>query len=83
MFLPHCRFCSSTMGEVSRFAGRRGQGIVKSGKGIIHMPITPQDFVSNKKLDDAVFAAYGWKSDLSNEEILERLLALNLERAKK
>ncbi len=47
------------------------------------MPITPQDFVSNKKLDDAVFAAYGWKSDLSNEEILERLLALNLERAKK
>jgi hypothetical protein len=35
-----------------------------------------------KKLDEAVFAAYGWKSDLSDEEILERLLALNLERSK-
>jgi hypothetical protein len=27
-------------------------------------------------------AAYGWKSDLSDEEILEKLLALNLERSK-
>ena len=25
---------------------------------------------------EAVFAAYGWKSDLSDEEILEKLLAL-------
>jgi hypothetical protein len=32
----------------------------------------------HKKLDQAVFAAYGWPSDLSDEEILERLLALNL-----
>ena len=42
-----------------------------------------QDFVRNiahKKLDQAVFAAYGWKSDLSDEEILEKLLSLNLER---
>ena len=28
------------------------------------------------------FAAYGWKPDLSDEEILEKLLSLNLERAK-
>jgi len=35
-----------------------------------------------KKLDEAVFAAYGWKSDLSDDEILEKLLALNLERSK-
>jgi hypothetical protein len=35
----------------------------------------------HKKLDEAVFAAYGWLSDLSDEEILERLLASNLERA--
>jgi len=28
-----------------------------------------------KKLDEAVFAAYGWKSDLSDDEILEKLLA--------
>lgn len=38
--------------------------------------------LTHKKLDEAVFAAYGWKSDLSDEEILEKLLALNLERVK-
>ena len=37
--------------------------------------------LAHKKLDAAVFAAYGWPADLSDEEILERLLALNLERA--
>ena len=45
------------------------------------LELTPQDFVI-KKLDEAVFAAYGWKSDLSDEEILEKLLSLNLERGK-
>jgi len=38
-------------------------------------------FPDHKKLDQAVFAAYGCKSDLSDEEILEKLLALNLERS--
>ena len=33
-------------------------------------------------LHEAVFAAYGWKSDLSDEEVLERLLALNLDRSR-
>ena len=37
--------------------------------------------LAHKRLDEAVFAAYGWKPDLSDEQILERLLALNLERA--
>ena len=32
--------------------------------------------------DKAVFASYDWKSDLSDEEIFENLLALNLERTK-
>ena len=32
-------------------------------------------------LDRAVFAAYGWDPDISDEELLEKLLALNLERA--
>jgi len=32
------------------------------------------------RLDEAVFAAYGRKSDMSDEEILEKLLYLNLER---
>jgi hypothetical protein len=37
--------------------------------------------LAHKRLDESVFAAYGWKSDLSDEEILEKLLALNLERS--
>lgn len=37
--------------------------------------------LAHKKLDAAVAAAYGWPADLSDEEILARLLALNLERA--
>jgi type II restriction/modification system DNA methylase subunit YeeA len=37
--------------------------------------------LAHRKLDEAVFDAYGWPADLSDEQILERLLALNLERA--
>lgn len=36
---------------------------------------------AHRTLDAAVCAAYGWPADLSDEEILARLLALNLERA--
>ena len=35
----------------------------------------------HRALDAAVFRAYGWPEDLSDEAILERLLALNLERS--
>lgn len=35
---------------------------------------------AHARLDAAVFAAYGWPPDLPDEEILENLLALNLER---
>ena len=38
---------------------------------------------AHKRLDAAVCAAYGWPDDLGDEEILARLLALNLERASK
>jgi type II restriction/modification system DNA methylase subunit YeeA len=37
--------------------------------------------LAHRKLDEAVFAAYGWSPDLTDEEILARLLALNLQRA--
>jgi hypothetical protein len=37
----------------------------------------------HKRLDESVFAACGWKSELSDEEILEKLLKLNLEKAMK
>ena len=36
---------------------------------------------AHKKLDAAVAAAYGLPADLTDEQILEKLLALNLERA--
>ena len=32
--------------------------------------------LAHKRFDEAAFAAYGWTSDLSDEEILEKLLAL-------
>jgi hypothetical protein len=37
--------------------------------------------LAHEKLDRAVLDAYGWPHDLGDEEILERLLALNLERS--
>ena len=37
---------------------------------------------AHRALDEAVAAAYGWPADLSDDEILARLLELNLERAK-
>ena len=36
--------------------------------------------LAHKELDAAVFAAYGWPTGLSDQEILARLLALNLSR---
>ncbi len=36
---------------------------------------------AHRDLDAAVAAAYGWPADISEEEALARLLALNLERA--
>ena len=36
---------------------------------------------AHRNLDETVAAAYGWEADLSDDEILKRLLDLNLERA--
>ena len=36
---------------------------------------------AHRALDEAVAAAYGWPADLSDDAILEKLLALNLDRA--
>jgi len=38
---------------------------------------------AHKALDKAVAAAYGWPDDLTDDEILSRLLSLNMERAVK
>ncbi len=37
--------------------------------------------LAHRKLDEAVFAAYGWDPSLSDDEILARLLDLNQQRA--
>jgi len=37
----------------------------------------------HRKLDEAVFAAYGWSPGLSDDELLAKLLELNLSRAGK
>jgi type II restriction/modification system DNA methylase subunit YeeA len=37
--------------------------------------------LAHRKLDEAVFAAYGWPIEITDEEILERLLVLNLQRS--
>lgn len=36
--------------------------------------------MAHEKLDAAVAAAYGWEAGLPDEQVLERLLRLNLER---
>ena len=38
---------------------------------------------AHKKLDAAVFAAYGWPEEIVDEDILKNLLALNLERSER
>lgn len=37
---------------------------------------------AHRTLDAAVFAAYGWPSGIHDDQILERLLALNSERGR-
>ena len=39
--------------------------------------------MAHRRLDEAVFAAYGWEADIPDEEILRRLLEMNLQRAEK
>ena len=39
--------------------------------------------LAHKKLDEAVFAAYGWDPGISDDDLLAKLLALNLERARR
>ena len=37
--------------------------------------------LTHRDLDAAVFAAYGWPADMTDDQVLERLLALNLSRS--
>ena len=46
----------------------------------VEIAIEQDEVTASAWLEDAVAAAYGWDADLSDEQVLERLLALNLER---
>ena len=48
----------------------------------LHVAVPTWLDIAHKRLNQAVFAACGWQPDLRDEEILEKLLALNLERSK-
>jgi hypothetical protein len=37
--------------------------------------------LAHRRLDEAVFAAYGWDPGISDDELLAKLLELNLQRA--
>jgi hypothetical protein len=37
--------------------------------------------IAYKRLDEAVFAAYGWPAHIPDEDVLKNLLALNLQRS--
>ena len=37
--------------------------------------------LAHRKLDQAVFAAYGWDAEMSDEQLLAKPLELNLQRA--
>ena len=39
--------------------------------------------LAHKRLDEAVFAAYGWDPAIFDEELLANLLELNLKRARR
>ena len=70
--------------RVTKSPGADASGSLTKKEQLIH----EQGLVSVLKqihddLDAAVFAAYGWPGTLTDEEILERLVALNHERAPK
>ena len=60
---------------------RSGEALTAKEKGIHEQGLVSVLKQIHDELDAAVFAAYGWPVTLSDEEILERLVALNQERA--
>jgi hypothetical protein len=60
---------------------RSGQPLDAKDKAIHEQGLVSVLREMHDELDAAVFDAYGWPHDLSDEQILERLVALNAERA--
>jgi type II restriction/modification system DNA methylase subunit YeeA len=64
----------------SEVSGARGSGSKRTLTNLYNARPTWLD-LAHQKLDAAVLSAYGWPEGLSDDEILERFLKLNLERA--
>lgn len=60
---------------------RRGEALTTKEKDIHEKGLVSVLRRIHDELDRAVFDAYGWPADLTDEAILERLVALNRERA--
>ena len=60
---------------------RSGEALTKKEKEIHEQGLVSVLKQIHDDLDAAVFDAYGWPHDLTDEQILERLVALNAERA--
>lgn len=60
---------------------RAGETLTQKDKTIHEQGLVGVLKELHDELDAAVAKAYGWRADLSDDEILEKLLALNLERA--
>ena len=60
---------------------RKGEAFTESDRAYNDKALVSTLKQIHDELDAAVFAAYGWQPDLGDEEILERLVALNGDRA--
>lgn len=72
--------CTVLKEGAEKQGGGKGWADVRK-KGYFGFPFREPTDEQKVTLDEAIFAAYGWPPDLTDEEILEKLLALNLERA--
>ncbi len=59
---------------------RQSRALLECAKRAVEIAIEQDEATAVAWLEDAVAAAYGWDADLSDEQVLERVLALNLER---
>ncbi len=69
----------NVLGELKR--GRQPQGLDEADRRVYDEGLVLILKELHEALDQAVADAYGWPGDLSDEEILRRLVALNKERA--
>ena len=73
---------TSEFSEIGLYHRRASEAELKE-RTLTNLYNTRPTWLANvhEKLDRAVFAAYGWPPDVSDEKILKNLLTLNLERS--